>query len=82
MVSLRLVPLALIGLLGFDVGPPPLLPSSFILLSWLCRALAPFVKPALSGCPGWGVCGRESKVYVPVLERELDALERGAPVLL
>jgi hypothetical protein len=38
--------------------------------------------PALSGCPGCGVCGRESKVYVPVLEREPGAFDRGAPVLL
>jgi len=82
-VSLRLIPLVLVGLVGFDEGAPPLRSSSFIRLSELCRLVAPLLSPALSGCPGWGVCGRESKVNVPVREREpVGALERGAPVLL
>lgn len=43
----------------------------------------PFGRPALSACPGWGVWGRESNVYVPVLERvPVDDFTRGAPVLL
>jgi hypothetical protein len=82
-VSLRLMPLVLTGLPGFDVGPPPLRSSSFILLSWLWSVETPLLMPALSGCPGWGVCGRESNVYVPVRERDVvGARESGAPVLL
>lgn len=83
IVSLRLMPLVLTGLLGFDVGPPPLRSSIFMRLSWLWRWAEPFGRPALSGCPGCGVCGRESNEYVPVREREpAEAFARGAPVLL
>lgn len=79
-VSVRLMPFCLTGLVGSV--RPPLRSSSFILLSWWCSAAEPLVRPALSACPGKGVCGRESNVYVPVLERVPGTLERGAPVLL
>ena len=59
-VSLRLMPFDLIGLDGFEVTP--LRSSSLILLSWWCKDAEPFTRPALSGCHGWGVCGRESSV--------------------
>ena len=80
-VSERLMPFCLTGLVGFPLAWPPLRSSIFILLSWWCSAAEPLVMPALSAWPGKGVCGRESNVYVPVLERP-GTLERGAPVLL
>lgn len=80
IVSVRLRPFCLTGLVGFE--EPPLRSSNFMRLSWLWRAAVPFVRPALSACPGCGVCGRESNVYVPVLERVPGTFARGAPVLL
>lgn len=59
-VSVRLMPLVLTGLGGFEW--PPLRSSIFILLSWWCSAAEPFVRPALSAWPGNGVCGVESNV--------------------
>lgn len=81
-VSLRRRPFVLTGLGGFEAAPLGCC-SSFMRLSWWCRVAVPLaLKPALSGWPGCGVCGRDSKLYVPVLDRVPGTLASGAPVLL
>ena len=81
MVSVRRMPFALTGLGGFE-GPWSC-SSSFMRLSWWCSVAVPLaLRPALSGWPGCGVWGRDSKLYVPFRDRVPGTRASGAPVLL